>query len=83
MVWLTDSSIPESVFGILRRSKDDEVVTLVNLGAATEGSVGTQLSGGTIAQVLEVGEPATIRPQGSKIQVVLGARSAVIFQIDR
>jgi glycosidase len=81
VVWLTDSSMPESVFGILRRSKDNEIVTLVNLGEATAVSFATQFSGAMIGRALEVGEKAAIDTEGSKVKVVLGAKSAVVLRI--
>jgi hypothetical protein len=81
VVWLTESSIPESVFGILRRSKNNEVVTLVNLGEATEVSFDTRLSGAMIERALEVGERAAMSTEGSKVKVALGAKSAVALRI--
>ena len=81
IVWLTGSSIPESVFGILRRSKDNEVVILVNLGEATAVSFDTRLAGAMIERALELGEKATIGTEGSKVKVGLGAKSAVALRI--
>lgn len=79
--WLTDASIPESVFGILRRGKEHAVVTLVNLGEATELCVDTQLEGAVVERALEVGERALFRAEGGKITVGLGAKSALILRI--
>lgn len=79
--WLTDATIPESVFGILRRSREIEVVTLVNLGAATEVSVDTRLAGAMIERALESGEQAAIRTEGATVKVALGAKSAVVLRI--
>jgi hypothetical protein len=81
VVWLTDASMPESVFGILRRSKDHEVVILVNLGEATAVSFDTRLAGAMIERALELGEKAVIGAEGSKVNVVLGAKSAVALRI--
>jgi hypothetical protein len=81
VLWLTGSGIPESVFGILRRSKESEVVTLVNLGEATEVSFDTRFAGAMIERALEVGEKAAIRPEGNAVKVVMGAKSAVVLRI--
>jgi glycosidase len=81
VIWLTESSIPESVFGMLRRSNDNDVVILVNLGEATEVSFDTRLSGAMIEGALEVGERAIMSTEGSKVKVVLGAKSAVALRI--
>lgn len=81
VVWLNDAGMPESVFGILRRGKVSEVVTLVNLGEATEAIVDTRLAGARIERALEVGEKAAIRAEGNKLKVVLGAQSAVILRV--
>jgi hypothetical protein len=69
------------VFGILRRSKESEVVTLVNLGEATEVSFDTRFAGAMIERALEVGEKAAIRPEGNAVKVVMGAKSAVVLRI--
>lgn len=81
VVWLTGPSIPESVFGILRRDKATEIVTLVNLGQATEVSFDTRLSGAAAMRALEVGEKAAITTEGSTVTVTLGAKSAVAIRI--
>ena len=81
VVWLTGASMPESVFGILRRSKDNEVVILVNLGEATAASFDTRLAGATIERALELGEKAAIGTEGSQVTVGLGAKSAVALRI--
>jgi len=81
VVWLTGAGIPESVFGILRRSKEHEIVTLVNLGEATEVGFDTRHSGAAMERVLEVGGKAAVRAEGGKVQVALGAKSAVTLRI--
>ena len=56
-------------------------MTLVNLGEATAVSFDTRLAGATIARALELGEKAAIGTEGSKVNVGLGAKSAVALRI--
>jgi hypothetical protein len=56
-------------------------VFLVNLGEATEVRIDLRLSGAMIERALEVGEAAAISTDGSKVKVVLGAKSAVALRI--
>lgn len=81
VVWLTGDTIPENVFGLVRRSKDTEIVTLVNLGQATEVEVASRLPDAPVQVELEVGEGATTAPHNSSIKVSLGAKSAVVLRI--
>ena len=79
--WLTDSSIPENVFGILRRSNENEVVILVNLGDAAEVRFDTRFAGARIERALEVGGKAAVRTEGNEVEVVMGPKSAVALRI--
>jgi glycosidase len=83
IVWLTGAGVPESVFGILRRSRDNEVVLLVNLGEAAAVRFATALAGAQLERALELGTIGAIDTAGSTLTVAMGAKSALALRIGR
>lgn len=81
VTWLTDDSVPEDVFAIVRGDDRHEVVTLVNLGAKSESiDVKSALPDATLSVDLAVGEtpPVIVGAEGG-YRVSLGAKSAVVL----
>jgi glycosidase len=80
VAWLTDDSVPEDIFAILRSDDQREVVTLVNLGERPASVVvPSALAGAEVSVALCVGEAPTIAVDGRTLRVDLGARSAAVL----
>lgn len=80
VTWLTDDSVPESVFAMLRHDGQREVVTLVNLDeAAASVTVPSALADASLSIDVTVGEPPAIAVADGGYRVTLGAKSAVVL----
>jgi len=80
--WLNDEKIPENILAMVRRSRDLEVFTLVNLGGQLEAvRLDSNLVGGEVSLELAVGETLPqIAAADRSLNITLAAESAVVLR---